>query len=194
VHESYRTFIAIEFPHEIRARVAAHIKQLRQALPDVSASWNREENLHLTLKFLGDVPVTKIEELSRAVAAATSQIESFTITVAGCGTFPARGKPNVLWIGIEDPSSRLARLHQHLEDNCAKANFNREARTFHPHLTIARLRRPHGARELAELHRREAFTPQAFTVTEIVGFKSELLSKGAQHSALFRHPLRAGAQ
>ena len=96
MHESYRTFIAIEFPHEIRARVAAHIKLLQQALPDVSASWNREDNLHLTLKFLGDVPVTRIEELSRAVAATTSQIESLTIAVADCGTFPARGKPNVL--------------------------------------------------------------------------------------------------
>jgi 2'-5' RNA ligase len=194
VHETYRTFIAIEFPHEIRARVAAHIGRLRQALPDVSASWNREDTLHLTLKFLGDVPVKKVEELSQAVAAATSQIESFTITVAGCGSFPARDKPNVLWIGIEEPSASLSRLHLKLEDNCSLVGFEREARAFHPHLTIARLRRPQGARELAELHRNLPFTSQTFTVSEIVGFRSELHPKGARHSALFRHPLRADAE
>ena len=192
MHENYRTFIAIEFPLDIRERVAAHIKRLRQALPDVSASWNREDNLHLTLKFLGDVPVTRIEELSRAVATTTSRIGAFTITVAGCGTFPARSKPNVLWIGIEDPSSELSRLHHDLEDNCASANFQREARAFHPHLTIARLRRTQGARDLADIHRNEAFTPETFTVSEIVGFKSELLPKGAKHTALFRHQLRTG--
>lgn len=191
--DNYRTFIAIEFPHEIRERVVAHIDRLRQALPDVSASWNREDNLHLTLKFLGNVPVTKIEELSRAAAATTSRIEPFRITVGGAGTFPARGKPSVLWIGIEEPETTLSRLHGQLESNCARVGFAHEARAFHPHLTIARLRRPNGARELADLHRRLGFAPQTFEVREIVGFKSELLPKGAQHTALFSHQLTTPA-
>ena len=192
--ENYRTFIAIEFPRELRALVAAHIKRLREAFPDVAASWNREDNLHLTLKFLGNVPVTKIEELSRAVAAATSQVEPFPLTVNGCGTFPQRGKPNVLWIGVDDPSSTLLRLHQHLEDNCAGVGLPRDARPFHPHLTIARLRKAQGARELADSHRNLPFNPQAFTVSEIVVFKSELLPKGAKHSDLSRHQLQAIAE
>ena len=190
--ETYRTFIAIEIPHEIRARVAAHITRLRRALPDVAASWNREDNLHLTLKFLGSVPVAKIEELSDAVGAFTAQLEPFQLTLAGCGAFPARGKPNVLWIGIEDPHAILTRLHQALEDNCSKVGFTREARAFHPHLTIARLRRPQGARELADLHRSLAFPAMPFEVSEVIVFRSELLKAGARHTALFRHQLAAG--
>jgi len=192
VLETYRTFIAIEIPHEIRARVAAHITRLRRALPDVAASWNREDNLHLTLKFLGSVPVAKIEELSDAVGAFTAQLEPFQLTLAGCGAFPARGKPHVLWIGIEDPHAILTRLHQALEDNCSQVGFAREACAFHPHLTIARLRRPQGARELADLHRSLAFPAMSFEVSEVIVFRSELLKAGARHTALFRHQLAAG--
>ena len=190
MHESYRTFIAIEFPHEIRARVAAHIVRLRQAWPAAIASWNREDNLHLTLKFLGNVPLEKIEELSHAVAAAASRFQPFALSVAGCGKFPTRGKPNVLWIGLDDPSRTLSQLHHDLEDNCANVGFAREARAFHPHLTIARLRKPNGARELGEFHIAQAFAAGSFTVSEVVGFRSELLAKGARHTALFRHELR----
>ncbi len=189
--ESCRTFIAIELPHELRGRVAAHIAQLRQALPHVAASWNREENLHLTLKFLGDVPFEKIEELSNAVAVAASQIKTFQLTVAGGGTFPPRGKPNVLWIGIEDASGSLAQLQRNLDDNCARIGFARESRTFHPHLTIARLRKPTGARDLGDAHRITEFPGSSFTVLEVVGLKSELLKTGAEHTPLFRHHLAA---
>ena len=185
--ESYRTFIAIELPHEIRAHVAAHIRRLRETLPDASASWNRNDNLHLTLKFLGNAPVEKIETLSNAIAATVSGFEPFALTVIGSGAFPTRGKPNVLWIGIDDPSETLSRLHREVEDNCAKVGFAREARAFHPHLTIARLRRPQGARELADLHRSLGFPAAPFTVSEVVGFRSELLQAGAKHTALFRH-------
>jgi RNA 2',3'-cyclic 3'-phosphodiesterase len=189
VRESYRTFIAIELPHEIRAHVVAHINQLRQSAQAVTASWNREDNLHLTLKFLGDVPAERIEALSHATAATVSQTEPFLITIGGSGTFPPRSKPNVLWIGIEDPSGTLARLHRNLEDECAKVGFAREARAFHPHLTIARLRKPQHGREIADLHRSIEFPEMRFTVSEVVGFKSELLAQGARHSALFRHEL-----
>jgi 2'-5' RNA ligase len=191
VHESYRTFIAIEFPREIRARVAAHITRLRQARPEAVASWNREDNLHLTLKFLGNVPLEKIEELSHAVAAAASRFQPFALSVAGCGKFPTRGKPNVLWIGLDDPSGTLSQLHHDLEDNCAKVGFAREARAFHPHLTIARLRKPSGAREIAELHTAQSFPAVSFNVSEVVVFRSELLKTSARHTALFRHQLAA---
>ena len=187
--ESYRTFIAIELPREIRARLAEHINQLRQALPNAAASWNREDNLHLTLKFLGNVPVEKIAELSNAVAMTASQIEQFHLTVEGAGMFPPRGRAKVLWIGIEDPSGRLARLHTLLDDKCAKIGFARESRRFHPHLTIARLRKPDGARDLGEAHRTTGFPDSSFTVSEAVGFKSELLKTGAVHTPLFRHQL-----
>ena len=102
---TYRTFIAIEIPAEIRRRIKEHLEQRRVAFPDVRASWTREDNLHLTLKFLGDVPIARIPTLSNAVAEAAHEINPFDLTVSGCGTFPTRGRPKVLWIGVQAGSA-----------------------------------------------------------------------------------------
>ena len=209
---SYRTFIAIEIPPDIRRRIKEHIDQLRAVFPDVRASWTREDNLHLTLKFLGNVPVTRIPALSNAVAAAAHEIKPFDLAICDCGTFPPHGRPKVLWIGCADvPSAShsldagsagfqsasshsplplaLSSLHAAVEDRCAAAGFEREPRSFHPHLTIARLRESKGSRALAEHHKQLGFPAQTFTVSELVVFRSELSSKGSKHTALARHEL-----
>ena len=188
--DSYRTFIAIELPRDLRARIVTHIDHLRRELPDVRASWTREENLHLTLKFLGDVPVADIEKLSLAVEAATHAASPFELAVSGCGAFPPHGQPKVLWIGITEASEELTKLHEAIERECERAGFAREARPFHPHLTIARLRSSKGARRLAQFHGSLGFAPQSFTVSELIVFRSELRSEGSKHTAISRHKLR----
>ncbi len=186
--DTFRTFIAIELPPEARAPVLEHIAQMRRGLPDVRASWSRESNLHLTLKFLGNVPVNFVTKVSGAVAAATKDVTSFEMTISGNGSFPARGRPSVLWLGTQAAS--LQALHDSIDCELAAAGFPRESRAFHPHLTIARLRVSEGATRLAELHRSLPFTPVTFTVSEIAVFKSELLSHGSKHTAISRHTLR----
>ena len=185
----YRTFIAIELPSNIRQAIRQHIDQLRAAFPDVRASWTREDNLHLTLKFLGNVPVESIPALSNAVAEAAHTIDPFELVVSGCGTFPPHGRPKVLWIGCGAQASSLQLLHATLEGHCAAANFEREPRAYHPHLTIARLRESRDSRTLAEHHKQLGFPAQTFTVSELVVFRSELSSKGSKHTALARHEL-----
>jgi RNA 2',3'-cyclic 3'-phosphodiesterase len=192
--QTYRTFIGIELPPEIRHRIKEHVDQLRAAFPQVRASWSREDNLHLTLKFLGEIPVTRIDALSKACSEAIKQIEPFELTIRGCGSFPPHGKPKVLWIGIEDAdaeaqATRLHQLHTAIEDSCAGHGFEREARSYHPHLTIARIREAKDSRALAEHHRQTDFAPQTFSVSEVVVFRSELGSSGSKHSALSRHRL-----
>ena len=199
--DTVRTFTAIELPSDLRARVAQHIACLRHELPDVRASWSREDNLHLTLKFLGNVPVADIPRVSDAVASATKSVSSFEVTFSGCGTFPPHGRPGVLWIGAGSagilpassaqlPSpSELDRLYKSIENGLAAAGFPRDSRPFHPHLTIARLRHPQGARPLAELHKTLGFAPIEFEVSEVVVFKSELLKDGSKHTAISRHEL-----
>ena len=212
--ESFRTFIAIELPADVRARVAQHIACLRHELPDVRASWSRDDNLHLTLKFLGNVPVADIPRVSEAVASATKSVSSFELTFSNCGTFPPHGRPSVLWIGAGSAGKRgpqpgspagvlvlpassaqlpspseLARLYNSIENELDAAGFPRERRPFRPHLTIARLRRSQGARQLAELHKSLGFPPIAFEVSEVVVFKSELLKEGSKHTAISRHKL-----
>lgn len=185
--EAFRTFIAIELPADLRLRILDHINHLRRDCPEVKASWGRENNLHLTLKFLGNIQARSITALSEAAGEAAATCEPFDLIVSGCGFFPRRAKPNVLWIGVHDLEHRLHALHQALEEQCSAAGFGRDARAFHPHLTIARLRNPAGGRSLAEAHEALDFAPQRFTVSEIVVFKSELLREGSRHTALSRH-------
>src|SRR5205807_9875303 len=106
-----------------RARIVEHIDHLRRELPDVRASWIREENLHLTLKFLGDVPVADVRKLSLAVEAATHAASPFELAVSGCGAFPPHGQPKVLWIGLNDASGELSTLHETLERECESVGF-----------------------------------------------------------------------
>lgn len=192
--QTYRTFIAIELPAAIRRDIAQHIDQLQRAFPEVRASWSREDNLHLTLKFLGDVSVSRINTLSAACAEAARQVESFQLIVDGCGSFPPHGRPKVIWLGIssEGPETiqpPLLHLHRLIEDSCAAAGFAHEPRPYHPHLTIARLRESKDARAMAQQHRQIGFPPHALTVTELVVFRSELSSKGAKHTPLSHHRL-----
>jgi 2'-5' RNA ligase len=189
VQESCRTFIAIELPVNVRAQIAQHIQGLRQLISDVRASWVREENLHLTLKFLGDVPVGDIQKLSIAAASVAAAVDPFSFSIVGCGTFPPHGQPKVLWIGIEDSSHNLISLQQHLEAECERIGFAREARQFHPHLTIARVRSPKGSRQLAQFHQDTDFPAQIVSVSEVVVFRSELRSEGSKHTVISRHGL-----
>jgi len=187
--ENWRVFVAIELPADIRHRVARHIAYLREEFPSVRATWNREENLHLTLKFLGDIRVTDVEGLSRAAENSARIFHSFELSVEGCGAFPPRGTPRVLWIGIDDPTGGLNELYRALEDNCFGEGFPREPRPFNPHLTIARLRQPHGARHLAEIHKQRDFEKMGFAVDQLTVIRSELSSEGSRYTALSRHVL-----
>ena len=187
---TWRVFIAIELPATLRARVISHIDRLRESIPDVRASWAREDNLHLTLKFLGEIPATDVEKVSAAASLAANQVEPFEIVVEGCGSFPPSRQPRALWIGI-DPGAQTSCLHlfQKLEDECEKMGLAREPRPFHPHLTIARIRKPHGSRQLAELHKEIGFNREAIGVSELAVIRSELRSEGSRHSVISRHSL-----
>jgi 2'-5' RNA ligase len=187
--EMWRVFIAIELSQIVRAHLADHIDRLRSAMPEVRASWSREDDLHLTLKFLGDIPVTHVEQLSAAASIAASKIGPFEMVVEGCRAFPFRGQPRVLWIGIDDPSGKLSKLNRALEDECAHAGFAREPRAFHPHLTIARIRQPNGSRQLAARHKEIGFNREIVGVSEISVIRSELRSEGAKHTTISRHAL-----
>lgn len=191
--ERWRVFCAVELPTEARARVAEHIAHLREAMPDVRASWDRAEKLHITLKFLGEIELPRVEALVRASARAAASAQGFELAIEGAGAFPPRGLPRVLWLGVSDPSGGLARLARRLEDECATAGFAREKRPFHPHLTIARLRRPEGARRLADRHQETGFETVGFAAAELAVVRSELGPGGSRYTAIARHQLGQGS-
>jgi len=186
----WRVFIAIELPAEVRQRIIGHIDSLRRELPKVRASWSRAENLHLTLKFLGDIPMSRLAALSAATEAAARTTRPFDLIITSSGSFPPYGRPKVLWIGVEDSSAHLLRLHATLEDACAEVGIEREARAYHPHLTIARLRDSTDSHALAERHQELGFRSEIVNVSELVVSRSELRSEGSKHTAVSRHQLR----
>lgn len=186
-----RVFCAIELPLEIRERLIEHIKLLRESVPEVRASWERLEKLHLTLKFLGEIARDRIGMLSDAAGRAARRTRPFTLALADAGMFPPRGVPRILWIGINDLSGALGELQHHLEDEGESAGFAREARPFHPHVTIARVRSPQGAPKLSELHQKLGFESIKFPVQEIVVMKSDLGPGGSSYTELSRHKFKA---
>lgn len=190
---NWRAFCAIEVPDEVGRRIKKHIEQLRREFPSVPASWSRQEKFHLTLKFFGNIQVSRVADLSQAAAEATLSFAPFSISIGDSGTFPRHGTPRVLWIGVRDSTGRLAQLHHDLEDRCSLNGFEREERPFHPHLTIARLRSPGEARELGQVHSQLGFTPVEMLVTELIVFRSEPGPQGSRYSAISKHELRTQA-
>ena len=194
---TWRVFCAIDLPEPVRALVGQHISELRRAVPDARASWSRPESIHLTLKFHGQVPVAGVAKLSSAVARAVEGMPPFRLGIGGTGAFPSHGSPRVLWIGVHDSSGRLAELHERLEDESAGVGFEREARSFHPHLTIARLRRQdrrmgrgddtQQARFLTAAHKEALFPPVEITVSELLVIRSELGNAGSKYTTISRH-------
>lgn len=187
--EKWRMFCAINLPHELCDRLQEHIARLRETVPDARASWNRDDNLHLTIKFLGEVAIDRVANLSLAAGRAVAGLKPFKLAVEGCGAFPPRGQPRVLWIGIKDSTEELARLYTRLEEECTSQGFAPEPRPFHPHLTIARLRNPQHATHLAASHKELGFVRMDFGVGELVVIRSELGSEGSRYTEISRHAL-----
>jgi len=182
---TWRVFCAVELPQEIRAQLQDHITRLQGEIPDVAASWSRVENIHLTLKFFGNVEVKRIEKISAAAERAVKDFSTFQIGVGGTGVFPRPSRPQVLWIGVIDSSGQLTALQKKFEEECAAEGFPKEDRAYKPHLTIARLRRPDGANH----HLQMKFDPVKVEVKEIVLFRSELSPKGSRYSVIFSRRL-----
>ena len=183
----WRVFCAIEVPLEVRQRVLEHAERVRNEAPAVQASWTKLENIHLTLKFFGNVALEKIPKISKAADKVGRQFSPIKIRVEGCGAFPKRGQTRVLWIGLNDSSGRLANLHKEFDDECVRVGFASEDRAFHPHLTLARLRNPQKAQVPREFHTK--FEPIEFTATGLTVFRSELGREGSRYSVISSHPL-----
>jgi 2'-5' RNA ligase len=188
-NETWRVFCAIELPATLRARVMSHVAKLKQSAPDARASWARDTNLHLTLKFLGNIPTTSVSKLSEAAARAVSEFPTFSLRFETTGAFPNQRQARVLWIGVNDISRKLHELQERLEEHAALAGFSKETRKFSPHLTIARLRNLQDGRTLAAVHSQLEFAPVEMMVSELLVIRSELSSSGSKYSVISRHQL-----
>ena len=187
--KAWRMFCAFELPESLRARISQHIQKVREAVPDAAASWSRPENIHLTVKFFGNVDQQRVPVICAATARVVKEFSPIQIEVGKTGVFPRPSRPQVLWIGLDDRSGALAELHKQLEHEFAGEGFPKEDRAFRPHLTIARIRKPHNSNRLAEAHLGMEFSSVTIELSELVLFRSELSSKGSKYTPISRHRL-----
>jgi 2'-5' RNA ligase len=136
-----RTFIAIELDETISAALTDLQEQLKAKVPRGSVRWVRPEGIHLTLKFLGNVPVNRIEEIEQALTRVCSGFPAFPFSVGRLGCFPDLRRPRVVWVGVQEESGTLKRLQKAVEDGMAKLGFAPEGRKFDAHLTLGRTQR-----------------------------------------------------
>ena len=148
-----RTFIAIELDETINAALADLQGQLKAKIPQGSVRWVKPGGIHLTLKFLGDVPANRIEEIERALTQACAGFPAFSLSVGGLGCFPNPQRPRVVWVGVQEESGTLARLQKAIEDGMEKLGFAPEGRRFHAHLTLGRVRRRTSSGDVRRLGR-----------------------------------------
>jgi 2'-5' RNA ligase len=189
VNDEWRIFCAVELPELIRTRIEKHIEQLRATVPESQASWSRSSNIHLTLKFFGNVERSRVDSITEALTTAAKDVSPFGVSIGGAGAFPNAKQPRVLWIGVNDPTRHLKTLHDDVDEACAKKGFEKDTRAYRPHLTIARLRKPEGARALAEANQRFGFESTEMLVNELLLFRSELSSNGSRYTVVSRHVL-----
>ncbi|MEK7364476.1 MAG: RNA 2',3'-cyclic phosphodiesterase [candidate division NC10 bacterium] len=152
--ERIRSFVAILLNDEVRAAVAAEVARLRPLAPRVG--WVAAPNLHLTLKFLGELPPDALEQVKDGLTEAVTGAIPFSLRFQGLGAFPGMVRPRVLWVGVAEGAQVAQALQARVEAALGRRGFPREDRPFSAHLTIGRVREPRGLAGLQEAMARDA--------------------------------------
>ena len=175
-----RLFVALPLPEAIRALAA----ELMVPPAGRDVRWTPPEQLHVTLRFLGDTPVEKIAPLAERLA--TVRVEPFLLPLEDVGAFPSKSPPRVLWLGLGAGHPRLHQLRQQIDDLTIAAGLAADLRTFHPHITLARCPpTPAGASAAARwLKQHRDYAGPPFRVTTFALCASELRPGGAVHRTI----------
>ncbi|MCD6319783.1 MAG: RNA 2',3'-cyclic phosphodiesterase [Candidatus Desulfofervidaceae bacterium] len=186
-----RSFIAIPLPEEVKKALAGLVQALRPIFPKIN--WVKLENMHLTLKFLGNIREDQITQIKRVIVESCRDVSSFSLQGHGLGVFPNVKRARVIWTGVCGETDLLEKIYFALEKRLAQIGFPEEKRRFQPHLTLGRIKTGASSKLLLEaIQRYQAFSTSSFTVKEIVLFKSNLHPQGARYTALERVELGMG--
>lgn len=182
-----RAFIAIDLEPSIKESLLGLVRSLERTKADVR--WVRREGLHLTLKFLGEIGSDEVSKVKDVLGSVAARHRRFRLAVEGTGTFPKGTAPRVFWVGVR-PQPELVSLHEGIEGELEKEGFPREARSFHPHLTLGRAKGPSFIRDaLTELGRHSGSGFGEMEVGKVTFFESLLGPGGARYRVISEHPL-----
>ena len=177
-----RTFIAVDIPQDIKMDLDRLISGYRNESKGIR--WVRAQNLHLTLRFLGDVDENTIPALAESIKVNLDSIKPFDLALSGLGGFPNLKKPRVIWVGTDDPENMLGELALRVETACREAGFGKSDKKFSAHLTIGRVKFPQGLENILQRIENSDFRTEPFNVGEIVIYKSVLSPSGPTYTNL----------
>ncbi len=186
--EQIRSFIAFELDDQQKRALADLQSRLKRDHDSNAIRWVVAGNIHLTLKFLGNVAADKQLALQNAVATACAGTPPFVLKLNGVGAFPNVNRPNVVWVGVEGDVGTAIKLAQKIDQACTALGFPREERAFSPHLTLGRVKRDASSRERQQIGEMLA-KAQARDLGEcriecVSIMKSELKPNGSVYSKL----------
>jgi RNA 2',3'-cyclic 3'-phosphodiesterase len=191
--DAIRAFIAIELPAAILGEVDKVEAQLKPQLPQDAIRWVKADSIHLTLKFLGQVPSDQLGLITSTLRAAVAQFAPFVLEVREVGCFPDAHRPRVVWVGVKDDGHRLHALQRAVENAIAPLGYPTEVRDFTPHLTVGRLARD--VRQIDQKKIGEVVQTAVigslgqWEVKQVALIRSDLKPNGAEYTLLVRAPL-----
>jgi len=188
-----RTFIAVEIPPHVQKKIQQETEPLRKAIGASLVRWVAVQNIHLTLKFLGDVSPASVDILSQMLRTEADSYPAFDMHISEVGSFPSLRRPRVLYIGIQAPAE-LEALYRGIESACARLGYESETRDFSPHLTLGRVKQDASALDQQKIRRALAETKidslGTARVNSVHLYKSDLKPTGSVYTQIFSAPLK----
>ncbi len=188
-----RAFLASELPTALQDKIQVATAGLRQTLREDVIRWVPAHNVHLTLKFLGDISPAGVSLIEQILTTEATQFNAFDVQVEGLGCYPNPKRPRVLWVGLKAPPE-LASLQRAIEAGAARLGYESEERGFSPHLTIGRVRQNVSSGDIQKIRTALEKNPIGplgnARVSAVHLFKSELRPEGSIYTRLFSAPLR----
>ena len=187
-----RLFIAIPVPEAVRAEIARVQGRLQRESSLGTVRWTRPDQFHITLKFLGDVPVSQVDDLKKSAAGVCVAASALQLSARGVGFFPNGRSPRVIWAGVHDDRGGLNDLHRKLDEALRWLEPKGKAEKFTGHITLGRFKPGHHASiprivDQVEVFRERHFGEWRAGEVEIV--RSDLTSDGANHISLASYSL-----
>ncbi|MEW6009219.1 MAG: RNA 2',3'-cyclic phosphodiesterase [Candidatus Omnitrophota bacterium] len=179
-----RAFIAVELEPQIKEELAKIQEVLKTSQADVK--WVEPVNLHITLKFLGQTPIEKIEKINQLLKDSLSHFSPFPLSLKTLGAFPKINYPRVIWVGAFSPENKLNTLADLVEGKLVSLKFPKEKRDFQSHITLGRVRSTKNQARLIELIQGTQVQEKTMMVASLTFFKSHLSAKGSIYQPIFK--------
>ena len=180
--DTIRCFFAFELPIDVRRWICECVISPLSALP-AKVRWVSEENIHLTVRFLGEVSKDVVNFIVQRAGDAVSGISPISMQLSELGTF-GRRSPRVIWLGIRGETEKLVDIHKRIDELCINAGLQSDDKKFSPHITIGRVKSPKNTDKLIAQMKKIDVKPLDFQAEAIILFKSTLTKSGAIYEAI----------